>query len=241
MLNKQFFRQMRVAQAGSEATAAAWSSVMRDQAVIVEQVTSLRFAVGIPTAQAVITGGLAGMFALTCTAVIEPTRTWAAGGIISTGAMLIIWLVRLRRWNTLVTQLESVVGVDLGGDEQVSEPVYNSPVKPPVIRVEVTSESGRHTRYGGLPVSEDKLHLLAIGVLRGVAMSESSWTGAGKPFSKREFTCLRDVMLSCGLLRWVNPDARAQGVELSAAGRGLMRHYVSLSPSPTAAENDVEV
>jgi len=59
--------------------------------------------------------------------------------------------------------------------------------------------------------------------------SETAWTGAGRPFSRTEYYTLRDELIKAGFGRWKNERHHAQGWDLTAKGRAVMR---GLAPHP---------
>jgi len=111
------------------------------------------------------------------------------------------------------------------------EPVY---LEPETVRIEFFDGTGSktHDRYYDLPCSRDALTKLANGLVNGIAFSETSWTGKGKPFTRGEngtFIQLRDALLARGLIQWRNTDVPTLGMEPTRAGWAAFRH---LAPHP---------
>lgn len=102
------------------------------------------------------------------------------------------------------------------------------PAQAQTVRVEVIEEQGRKGQYIDLPATAGQLQRLAAAVLRGASLSEGQWTGAGAPFSRAEYRQLREELIRRGLASWRNPHAPAQGFELTAAGRAVMRRLADL-------------
>ena len=127
--------------------------------------------------------------------------------------------------------IERIAGADLDGDGYTGEPIPAPHVTP--VRVELVQDNGRHEDWIDLPFPE-KLPELAEGLLSGRSYSLSVWTGTGGLFSRAEFEKIRDVLIGRGLAAWRNPEAKAQGWELTASGRAVMRRLSNRSPSPTS-------
>ena len=72
---------------------------------------------------------------------------------------------------------------------------------------------------------------MARRVNAGVGFSHAGLAGPHKPLSRSEFEALRDEFVARGLAVWRNPEAHGQGLELTAAGRGMCRKFAEL-PEP---------
>ena len=176
----------------------------------------------VPLGQALVTGGLlAGLLVF-----VSPR--WSRAGPLTCSRCgrsrrLAItasaWLVLLGQTRRLLWAVERLTGRDLDGDGQAGEPQ--------VIRVEVTN--GKQEVYLDLPGKPQALATLARGVLNGRSFAEDTWSGRGGLFSRSEFRQLRDTLIERGLAVWRNPNAKAQGVELTAAGRAVFRRLAELS------------
>lgn len=133
------------------------------------------------------------------------------------------WLSSLAWWRRLAFPELQVQPVD---DNQAVDPIDT----PPVV-VQLTSEDGRHVQLGYLEgVNNYQLAALAEGLLTGQTFSESTWTGAGRPFSKAQFHHVRREFMKRQWCAWRNPGAPAQGIQLTAAGRAVMRSFASDLP-----------
>lgn len=190
---------------------------------------SYRSGVWLPLLQASVTGGLIGLAVglLALLAGIQNPAAW--GGLAWVSVQTAAWFMLLWRWLALTRPVETIIRQDLDGDGHIGEPRQ--------VRVIVESDDRRHVEFIDLPASQEQLGRLAVGLLAGHSLSESAWTGAGGPFSRREFQHLRDELIRRGLVSWVNPSARAQGVELTKPGRAVMRRIAALSASPTPPDN----
>lgn len=188
----------------------------------------LRDGVAVPGLQAAITGGVCGLAALAVCAWFE--LPWLAiGGTVAAVATAGAWLSYRGRWQWL---LERITGADLNMDGFIGQPLPPaSPALPASIRVELAQNNGHQVDFIDLPVSPEKLPSLARGLLAGRSFNQTAWTGSGGIFSRSEFDALRDTMIQRGLMSWRNPEAKAQGCELTAAGRAVMRRLAD-SPTP---------
>lgn len=175
--------------------------------------------VAVPFLQAVVTGALVGSLLTLALAELVPDYdgdlllVWAGATLtISTLA----WLFLLLDTRKLLWAIERLTGADLDGNQ----------VAGPVVRVEVTS--GRREVYFDLPGTPEALATLARGVLNGRSFAEDSWSGRGAPFSRGEFRQIRDALIERGLAVWRNPQAKAQGVELTAAGKSVFQRLAEV-------------
>lgn len=192
---------------------------------------SLISAVLVPLAQAVITGLFIGLAIGAAAALfaLEKPGVWglAAGCIV----MALAWLAYRSRWSMVV---EKALGVDINLDGFIGDP---PPEETRTVRIELVQDGGSRGDWIDLPTSPERLALLGDGLLNsGRTFNLSSWTGRGQPFTRREFEALRAALLERGLLVWRTPGSPAQGVELSPAGRAIMRRFASTTtPQPTVS------
>lgn len=171
-------------------------------------------AVLIPAYQAMITGLFAGLLALLLAWLLDAARPYGWGLGAGIGFTLLFWYTGLKRWENLIWTIESAAA------PLPIEP-EPAPAARETIRVEVTQ--GNQTQIAELPISRDKLGLLAAGLLEGRPLSEAEWTGANGLFSLREFRELRDVLLSRGWIAWVNPDYPRQGLTITRPGNAALK------------------
>lgn len=181
-------------------------------------------AVGVPFMQSIITGSMAFVVALSMARLTESEQPGTAGLLTGSLAAALCWIVLLRRWLSLAGFL---LGYDGAGQDE-SEPEaeqyeYQS------VRIELVQAEGRNIQFFDLPASQQQLARLADGLLHGASFSEASWTGAGALFSRSQFRTIRDEWLRRGWLTWLNPDARAQGVQLTPAGKAVARHLAAMA------------
>jgi hypothetical protein len=150
---------------------------------------------------------------------VDAFRLWALSALVISTAT---WWILLFQTRKLLWAVERVTGRDIDGDQVIGQPVALPP-----IQVEVTS--GQKQVYLELPGKPEALAALARGVLAGRPMAEDSWSGRAGPFSRSEFRQIRDTLIERGLATWRNPDAKAQGCELTAAGRAVFRRLADLA------------
>lgn len=145
-------------------------------------------------------------------------------------AFLSVFLATSSRGQWLI---ERLTGADLNLDGFIGEPAPPLPA-PESIRVELLQDGGHRGDFIDLPYPE-KLPALAAGLLAGRSFNQTAWTGHGALFSRSQFDQVRETMIERGLLAWKNPEAKAQGVELTAAGRAVMRRIAH--PTPQSEDN----
>lgn len=187
-------------------------------------------AVDYPLYQSLIAGGSLGVLTLIAGLYFGWPRPWSLGILAASLVQCVIWFLSLLRWHGWVKKLEALIGMDLNRDTYIGE-------RPEPLRIELVQEGGHHVTFIELPATQEQLTELANGLLKGIPFAEGYWTGANRPFSKNEFLCLRDEMLNRGLIAWINIHAHAQGMQLTAAGRAVMRRLQPMGsrmpPSPT--------
>jgi hypothetical protein len=57
-----------------------------------------------------------------------------------------------------------------------------------------------------------------------------SLSGPGRPLSRSQYETLRDLLVSRGLAKWINPNGRNQGVVLLHPGRALFKELTLRKP-----------
>lgn len=174
----------------------------------------------LPAAHAFITGVLVCLLAL-AVCQLQGWSLWLALAAGAAGAVM-MWLSSVSTWRRVTFGPDPV---------QWSEP---TPVTPDPVQVVVSydEDGAHHTQLQDLPVDYDRMKTLAGGLLSGTTFSESVWCGQGRPFSKSEFHQLRRAFLSRGWMQWRNPNAPAQGVQLSRPGVAVMKTFSSDTTYP---------
>ena len=193
------------------------------QKPIIHQTDHLVTGVIVPGLQAVITAILSGLVAGALAAWLG-WPFWGIGFTAAAVAALASWLQYRARWAFV---LERVLGVDLNHDGFVGEP-YAEPARVEPLRVIVEEDQGRHVEFIDLPYPE-KLPQLAAGLLAGHTFAQESFNHILK---RDKFNTVRDEMIRRGLARWKVPGAPTQGVELTPAGRAVMKR-ITESTTPT--------
>lgn len=194
-----------------------------------ERLNHITSGVVVPLLQALVTGFLIGLAALAVCAWLG--WPWlAVSGSVAAVVMAVSWLSFRSRWQWVI---ERALGVDLNLDGYIGAPPERVPVEP--VRVILSSKDGRETDFIDLPAKPEQLRQLADGLSAGRSFSLSAWTGSGAPFSRAEFEALRGELLRRGLARWKNDTSQAQGIELLASGKAILRRFASetVSSSPT--------
>jgi len=189
-------------------------------------------AVLIPLFQAFVTGIFLGIMAGVLSVCVEYEHPWRAMFLTWAGVQSFAWLALLVRWAGLVKSLETALNYDIDRDGVIGEEDEEEEIQP--VKIEVIQNEGRHVQFADLPITEAQLVALAVGVIQGASFSEGQWTGKGAPFSRSEFRTVRDLFIRRGWLEWVNPSARSQGLELTAPGHAVMRHFASMVEGPPA-------
>ena len=193
--------------------------------------SGLTDGVVVPGLQAAITGALVGLAALAVAAWLK-WPYWAVGGTAAALATLGAWLSYRGRWAWL---LERMLGADITGDGVIGQP---EPEPEPLrVIVDHTEDGSRSTDFIDLPVDRERAGTFARALLDGYrGFSLNAWTGRGALFSRREYDALVATFIQRGLATWRNPQAHAQGVELTAAGRAVIRRLAEPTTLPQPHE-----
>jgi hypothetical protein len=102
--------------------------------------------------------------------------------------------------------------------------------QPQGIRLEVKRDRGPDIGPGylfaELPTTAQAFRTWAQGVTGGRSLAQSAWTGKGRPFSRSDYEELLAFLERARVVRWVNPDAPAQGRELTRMGQEALAAYL---------------
>jgi len=166
--------------------------------------------VKVPLLQAVITGGVAGVVVTIPTAIYH--WPWIVPPCMAIGTFGLSWWLLLQDTRRLLRRIETFVGRDLDGDGEIGFTVEIVEDLPELKRVQ----------YAHFPARQEQVEQFAMAALNG-------WLTVNSPhrLSRRKFTQLRDVAIDRGLLAWVHPDARQQGVQLTAVGRHVFKKLIA--------------
>lgn len=184
----------------------------------------------LPLFQSAITGILAGLLAGAVGMWQGWSSPWSLALVVGAAGAVLVWVGGLTAWRRSI--YPPIVYPAPIVDEDPA------PIPPKSVRVELRRDEGQshHTQIADLPVSHDQLVTLAVGLLSGAPFSETSWTGAGKPFSRGEFAAVRSEFLRRNWAQWRNDRAPAQGVVLSAPGKAVLRSFASEVHYPTGMQ-----
>jgi len=183
----------------------------------------------VPFWQAVISGFLAAVAVLVSGLAVGWSGAWILALVVFALGSLGMWFFLLADWRKLIHKLEDFTKTDINKDFTIGEPER--------VRVEISENGGQNVKILDLPCSLEKLSMLARETLRGVPLSESNWTGGGKPFNRRDFSTIRADLLKRGLLAWVSPGTTARGVMLTKTGKSAFKYLASL-PEAVQSQND---
>lgn len=184
----------------------------------------------VPAAQAALVGACWGLVAIVGSGVVIALARWpwwippVLGAC--TWSVIMAWHVtkgvKLRQ--QLLWAREEIERKDIDGDGQIGKPVAT-------VRVELERrvESGHRVQFLDIGAEPDKVRTLARAVLNGRGLGVAEWTGRGAPFSRGQFERLRGDLMDRGLVRW-SGKGKAQGCELTPAGRAVFERLAHLSP-----------
>jgi hypothetical protein len=182
----------------------------------------------VPALQAVISGALtaAGVGFVTTLLAIWQHWPWYvvpvgafAGGL----TMAILqWTELLNDSRRLLREVETWIREDLDGDGHVGEPEDDG------VHLEVgrEREDGKSAFFADLPISPVAFTTWARAAVNGMSLAQTSWTGSQGLFSRSEYDQLLAFLTRAGVVAWCNPDAKAQGRELTRSGRAALRAWL---------------
>lgn len=169
--------------------------------------------VRVPLMQSVITGVFASVFAGSVALFFEVAigRSFAIAGVTFSTVSLIAWLSIRGRWQWII---EEILLADLNHDGVVGEPEPAPPARP--TRIDVIRDNGRTINHHYID-GDDRMRILAEGLLAGTPFSEANWTPQSVLFSQSEFYKLQRDWIAKGRARWRGRTA-TDGVELTDDG-----------------------
>jgi len=171
----------------------------------------------VPFAQAGISGLFGGILGgLGSWGIGLDASPWAIGAGLGaiTAAATWAWLLQDQR-----RTLRTVETLTQRGNPEAS------PAAPPEqieLKVLTPGAHGNHTLIRNLPTDGATFRTWAAAVTNGRGLAQDAWTGKGGLFSRSQYESILAALLEAGLVRWVNPEAHAQGAELTAAGRATL-------------------
>jgi len=105
----------------------------------------------------------------------------------------------------------------------VDEPEYYDPEP---LRLEMVTADKKHTRFGMLPVSEDKFYKWAFCASKNQSIAYDWWIGQDKVFTRNEYDALMETMRDIGVVVYRDPDKPNLGQRVPAKWRAELRGYV---------------
>lgn len=181
----------------------------------------------LPLVQSLATGVIMAVVAYAISSLIDIEREWHVALLVGSTSAGLVWLASLGLWRRVVFRPEQMDYAPLEYLTQIPA-IETEDIEPETVRIELVENEGRTVKFIDLPITQEQLARLAVGLLNGRPMSEASWTGGGNLFSRSEFARLRDTMLERGMLVWNSPNAKARGVSLTHAGMACMRYFATL-------------
>lgn len=183
----------------------------------------------IPAAQAGVVGLLAGLVALA----VGMWQGWSSPGwlALAVGALagLLVFVSGVSVWR------RSEFGQYYPTTYQAAQVDERRSVR---VELHRPLDGGHQTQLADLPASYDQLKELAVGVLRGAPLSEVTWSGPGRPFTRAEFGALRAEFLRRGWCDWRRADSPGQGVQLTPQGKAVVRSFASETVTPLPRDGD---
>jgi hypothetical protein len=178
----------------------------------------------VPFLQAVIGGVFAGSITAVIILAIPTLQAspWVPVGI-GLAVSGLTWAYLLTDHRQLLREIEEWTRADINGDGVVGAPE--------TVRLEVKvqrSEGGPQHLFAEIPVNRQDFDAWAQTVTNGRSLAQSSWTGKRKPFSKSDYEELLALLAKARIVRWVNPQAHAQGRELTRMGQEALKAYLEV-------------
>lgn len=177
----------------------------------------------LPLAQSVVSGLAFGLIVLSLAIIFDQQHPWALAGLAAGITGGISWFISLSWWRSRVYQSKSPKLPNVMGSSEV-------------LRLQVSVNSDLDSAFGAswanLPIPRDKLLKMAKKLMRGGGFSYGSLAGRHKVLTRSEFEAVRDEFISRGLLRWRSAHARNSGVELTPAGRAVIRRLAAMADAP---------
>lgn len=180
----------------------------------------------VPVLKSMFFGFTSGILAgLLCWALALNLSPWLAWAIVWFGVTaLSFWRYSERaQW-----MIERITGADLNGDGFVGIPQPELPA--PHLRVDLIENGGKIGEAGAfidLPYPE-RLPEFAQSVLRSQTFAQSLFVGTGRLFTRGEYDTLIDALITAGLARWKNTDHHNQGIDLTYAGKSVLKKIAEL-------------
>jgi hypothetical protein len=188
-----------------------------------------------PLVRALISGAFVGGLVLLITLQnrVRSAGYWGVYGFLITSGL--VWTILQLKFSKIVYWIEEKTGQEINNDNVIGEPVEEPSGVTITVR-DVSDKGGLSIfKYEFEMIGEEQLIAFANGTADGGSLSESSWCGSGRPFSKPKFLDFRDELERRS---WAVSKGGSQGFELTRAGKAVMREIVreSSTHSPTDAD-----
>lgn len=189
----------------------------------------------VPFLQAVITGAFVAVALGIGAGVVAHWQSWpwwyalaaAGGGWLLVAALT--WSQLLADSRDLLRKVETWSNRDnrdLDGDGEIGEP-KDTPAR--TVRLEVEQRGDGNQRssfFHDLPTEPALFTTWASAAVNGQSLALSHWTGNGRPFARSDYEALLDFMQRAGVVTWINPDAPAQGRQITKPGKAALQAWL---------------
>lgn len=179
----------------------------------------------LPMGQAILTGLLFALLAVSCWKLSRSVTGWTVFFTALSGAAFLAWLTIWRKW-------QSWGDSDHGLTPTQPEIVYPTES----IRVELHTGEPEYPSVEFLEVSLTREQIIkACKYLVKHDYQTSGLGGKSKPLSRSESDVLRDALIAREWAFWRNPGGHTRGWELAPAGRAVCRYIAGIDSSPPPA------
>jgi len=190
-------------------------------------------AVGIPTAQALITGLIMGFLGGSIAWAAGADQPLQVGAIFFAGSSLLAWLATLNWWRTMVVNVEYTLGMGLYNlaDWEPEAEAEAEPAGQAMTRVEIKQDN--QLAYPYFPASSEQLLHVAQLIHSGATLSLANLTPiflGSRPGAQR----FQSYLIEKSFAVWRNPATPTQGIRLTKKGRAVFDHlgnFVTSSPT----------
>ena len=138
-----------------------------------------------------------------------------AFGLATLTVWLYLLLFQMPALLSMFWAVETITGKDITGDKVIGPP---PPAYFVIEDVEQLPGATQHRMFD-LEGEPEKFAKFAFAMVTDGSLSEAAWTGKGRPYSKAQFSANRDNLIQREWLRWINPQHRASGIEVTPKGK----------------------
>ena len=157
----------------------------------------------------------------------DPAMAARIAGAAGVAVLGLTWAALLADSRRLLWAIENLTGSDIDGDGVTGEPEPEP--EPARLRLDVKHDGGERAGswdFLTLPATEADFLTWARAALAGQSIAQSGWTGKAGLFSRSDYDSMLGELERAGLVRWVDPQNKPQGREVSPAGRAALRRLV---------------